>query len=80
VPPSNHHHCVATVGAARVARFKSLARLLDFDSTMYGDSSGFHNNVVVNRFGSVNHRLDLFDRPSERDRQLFVVCVKALIT
>jgi hypothetical protein len=77
VPPSNHHHGEAAVRVS--ARFNCSTPLLDLNATMQRNSSGFHNNVVINRFRSVDHTLDLFDCPAEGFCNLFVVSVETLV-
>jgi len=77
VPPSNHHHAV-TVDVA-VARFTFSAPLLDFDATIQGDSSGFHDDVVVDCFGACDHTVNLLNRATERLCEFFVIRVETLI-
>jgi hypothetical protein len=76
VPPSNHHHAAVDVA---VALFTFSAPLLDFDATIQGYSSGFHDDVVIDCFGAFYHAVDLLNRAAERFSEFFVVGIETLI-
>jgi len=78
VPPSNHHH--GGLPARVSARFNCSTPLLDFNATIQRNSPGFHNHVVVNRFGAADHAVDLFYRAPKRFGKSFIVTVKPLIS
>jgi hypothetical protein len=76
VPLSNHHHAAVAVA---VARFNVSAPLLDFDATIQGDSSRFHNDVIVDCFSAIYHSVNLFDSAPERFGEFLVVGIETLI-
>jgi hypothetical protein len=78
VPPSNHHQ--GGLPARVSARFNCSTPLFDLNATIQRNSPGLHNNVVINRFRSGDHSVDLFCRAAERFRKPLVITVKPLVS